>query len=297
MKTNFLKFLIVIAFMLISTSATYAKWAVLCGYFQNQYHCYAVNRGCGDLTGVPLAEWSCHDLSLIASDPNASGGSNRLNLNKLIRGKDGSASFFIKGELIAISSDALEVMMKEFAKLNGRQLMGDEKLKIDFEAFLIADKGIVSDKRLQEISKETGLPIGKLEEDDNSGGQRAQGDPLLGKDIGLEGDPGSIAVASLVTDANGRFSIKLKEGKYNLILSSAQLAKSTEGTDRKPPLKQTIYLSLAIQTNSSTIFDRWGNLLKTSLKEDISKQIGKISIIVPKQGGVLAGVLTSENIK
>ena len=129
MKTNFLKFLIVIAFMLISTSATYAKWAVLCGYFRNDYYCYAVNRDCNNLSWVPLAEWTCKDLALTASDPNVSGGSNSLNANKLIRGKDGSASFFIQGELIAISSDALEAKMKEFAKLSDRQLMGDEKLK------------------------------------------------------------------------------------------------------------------------------------------------------------------------
>ena len=194
MKINFLKLLIVIAFMLVSTSATYAKWAVLCGYFRNDYYCYAVNRDCNNLSWVPLAEWTCKDLALTASDPNVSGGSNSLNANKLIREKDGSASFFIKGELIAISSDALEAKIDELTKLNARQLFSDEKLKIDFEAFLMADKGIVSDKRLQDISKETGLPIGKLEDNANPGEQRTAGTPITGTDVGLEGDPGSIAV-------------------------------------------------------------------------------------------------------
>ena len=233
----------------------------------------------------------------MAIDPNASGGSNRFNANKLIRGKDGRASFFIKGELIAISSDALEAKMEEFAKLSDRQLMGDEKLKMDFEAFLAADKGIVSDKRLQEISKETGLPIGKLEDGVKPGEQRTVGTPISDTPVGLEGDPGSIAVASLVTDANGSFAIKLKEGKYNLILSYAQLAKSTEGTDRKPQLKQTINLYLIIQTENGRIFDRWGNLTRATPKESITNQTGKILIIVPKEGGVLTGMLTSENIK
>ena len=312
MKTNFLKFLFVIAFMLISTSATYAKWAVLCGYFQNQYHCYAVNRSCGDVSGVPLAEWTCKDLAIMAIDPNASGGSNRFNANKLIRGKDGRASFFIKGELIAISSDALEAKMEEFAKLSDRQLMGDEKLKMDFEAFLAADKGIVSDERLQDISKETGLPIGKLEDDANIDEQRTAGTPIQGTDVGLEGDPGSTAVLwtdynshdpgvkvnpSPKTDANGSFAIKLKEGKYNLILPRTQLAKLAEGTDRKPPLKQNINLFLTVQAADGTIFDRWGNLITATPKENITIRTGKIVIIIPKEGGVLTGMLTSENIK
>ena len=297
MKTNLLKFLIVVAFMLISTRTTYAKWAVLCGYFWNEYHCYAVNRSCGDVSGVPLAEWTCKDLAIMAIDPNASGGSNRFNANKLIRGKDGRASFFIKGELIAISSDALEAKMEEFAKLSDRQLMGDEKLQKDFEVFLIADKGIVSDKRLQEISKETGLPIGTLEDGINADEQRTVGTPISDTPVGLEGDPGSIAVASLVTDANGSFAIKLKEGKYNLILSYAQLAKFAEGTDRKPPLKQNINLFLNVQAADGTIFDRWGNLITATPKENITIRTGKIVIIIPKEGGVLTGMLTSENIK
>ena len=261
---------------------------------------------------MPLAEWTCKDLALTASDPNVSGGSNSLNANQLIRGKDGSASFFIQGELIAISSDALEAKIDELTKLNARQLFSDEKLKIDFEAFLMADKGIVSDKRLQDISKETGLPIGKLEDNANPGEQRTAGTPITGTDVGLEGDPGSIAVLwtdynphdpgvkvnpSPKTDANGRFAIKLKEGKYNLILPLAQLAKLAEGTDRKPPLKQNINLYLKVQDNNGRIFDRWGKLIRATPKENITNQTGKILIIVPKKGGVLTGILTSENIK
>ena len=96
MKTKLLAYFIITALM-IATHTASAKWAVVCGYFQNEYHCAAVNRSCNDVTWVPLAEWTCKDLNIILTS-SATTGNNRYNRNRLIREKDGKASFLINGD-------------------------------------------------------------------------------------------------------------------------------------------------------------------------------------------------------
>jgi hypothetical protein len=62
----------------------------------------------------------------------------------------------------------------------------------------------------------------------------APGDPIPGVEVGLEGDPEGVLVATALTDANGKFEFKgLKAGKYRLVLpppSTPATTKVGQGT-------------------------------------------------------------------
>lgn len=49
------------------------------------------------------------------------------------------------------------------------------------------------------------------------------GEPIPGTDVGLEGDPNGIVIATTKSDADGRFEFKnVKAGKYRLVIQSPQ---------------------------------------------------------------------------
>jgi hypothetical protein len=84
----------------------------------------------------------------------------------LTRERGGSASITIGGKKIQIASAALESFLdRKEAEASAPQRRGtSEKLmadrfRMDLEAFLKTDKGLVSDQRLTEISRELNIPV------------------------------------------------------------------------------------------------------------------------------------------
>ncbi len=127
--------------MLVFTNEASAKWSVCCmEKLHGGLECIAVNGSCSELDPIPIG-WSCKDLPIVFKP------SNRLN-----REKGNGASFEIDGKIIKICSDACESFLLRKHK--------DSKTALkEFETFMKTDRGFVSDKRLNQISKELGIPI------------------------------------------------------------------------------------------------------------------------------------------
>lgn len=99
---------------------------------------------------------------------------------RLNREKAGGASLEIDGEITPIASDDFESFLTKMAieekeyeiplgqvsttkslptGTSGKTNAKDNQKRNEIEAFMKKDKGVVSDKRLNEISKELGIPI------------------------------------------------------------------------------------------------------------------------------------------
>jgi len=108
--------------------------------------------------------------------------------------------------------------------------------------------------------------------------------PIQGTPVGLEHDPEGIAMPSVKTDQNGKFSCKLPEGKYKLMLSYNDIASKVSRTDKNFASKPDGYiftLLLGLMPN-----------VKAPARVIINKENGPISISVSKGGGTLSGTLT-----
>lgn len=85
------------------------------------------------------------------------------------------------------------------------------------------------------------------------------GDPIPGKDVGLESDPGSIKV-SAKTDSTGAFNFdKLPAGRYKLTLPGLPPQSITVAADGNAGGRV-----MRGKDDDINIFDRWGNLLASS---------------------------------
>ncbi|MDP3581188.1 MAG: hypothetical protein Q8S39_04585 [Ignavibacteria bacterium] len=128
-------------------------------------------------------------------------------------------------------------------------------------------------------------------------------EPMAGVPIGLEGDPGSIIIARTTTDVNGKFSFKIKEGKYRLKLSYDLHKRTLCGTDKNFALNPANYViecffELFTEVASKIhIYDRRDQLVRTPGKLIINNDTGVIKLTVGKGGGTLSGTLTYVKLK
>lgn len=125
------------------------------------------------------------------------------------------------------------------------------------------------------------------------------GDPIAGIPIGLEGDPGSIVVATAKTDAEGKFEFKnLKAGNYRLIDQSAEGAgKQTTVLDgAQLQLQRTFTITVAPVNDAPTT--KVDNKLTGRLTLPVDPKSGRSSqaITVDMDGGTLRGVLQTAEI-
>lgn len=151
-------------------------YTIICWSVANSgiWSCGATSHSCDVLyssaiyEGSPNVWWECY--AIVLTNPDIP-----ILLN---REKDGRASFEIDGEITPIASDDFELLLSGMAKEDAnspylsvsttRSLQTgtssgdnakDDKKRNEIETFLKKDKGVVSDKRLNEISKELGIPI------------------------------------------------------------------------------------------------------------------------------------------
>ncbi len=154
-------------------------WCVIChsASGSNSWRCVAFKGGCEKLYSSSAYfysggdSWTCTPLALALTNSEI-----HILLN---REKDGRASFMIDGEMIPIGSDDFELFLTKMTEGEVNTSLGqvsttkslptgiissganakDDKKRNEIETFFKTDKGRVSDKRLEEISRELGIPI------------------------------------------------------------------------------------------------------------------------------------------
>ena len=119
----------------------------------------------------------------------------------------------------------------------------------------------------------------------------AQGDPLSGIPIGLEGDPGNALVATGQTDSKGvtTFSM-LKAGHYSVVLPNTAFfpVGSSVGTQRGA--------QISIRANGTTVTARPIAATKSPAKATVTGQDGKkLVIIIEKPDSTITVRLTDAN--
>ncbi|MDP2037620.1 MAG: carboxypeptidase-like regulatory domain-containing protein [Ignavibacteria bacterium] len=163
-KTRY--FILVAVIMLAFTNNASAKWSVLCNTCCSSKpvtKCWAYRVSCdwyGSLIGSGWTDtWTCRDLDLKSYKP----GSYSLN-----RGTGGTASFTIEGNIINIGSDASEAfLMRKLKNVNEAMRSSDkttqktiiEEFQKEYNAFMQTDRGVVSDNRLSQISRELNIEV------------------------------------------------------------------------------------------------------------------------------------------
>lgn len=120
------------------------------------------------------------------------------------------------------------------------------------------------------------------------------GSPLQGIPVGLEGDPGSIIVATTKTDAEGKFEFKnLKAGNYRLVDQSAEGAgKQTTVLDgAQLQLQRTFTITVTPVNDAPTT--KVDNKLTGRLTLPVDPKSGRSSqvITIDMDGGTVKGVI------
>ncbi len=127
----------------------------------------------------------------------------------------------------------------------------------------------------------------------------AASNPIPGVDVIVRKKPGGVIIQGQ-TGRDGKFSIKLEEGNYELTLPFYKIARVINSMNREyssNPRGFNIFLEIGDRKTNVTIFDRWGKTLNTPAKIKINRETGVIKLTVPKGGGVISGTLTYERVK
>lgn len=146
------KYLFLMAISIVALiNDTAASYSVCCATNRRtgEVVCAAFHKSCAEIGNPPLNGFYCKDLGfLIARNP--------PHPITLIRESGGKAYFIIEGQRTQISSDELESFIM---KLSATKAVAGPAVDKEYETILQKDRGVVSDRRLNEISKDLGIPI------------------------------------------------------------------------------------------------------------------------------------------
>lgn len=134
--------------------------------------CFAFSGKCDDeknLAGLGElfpAGWMCAASGLAIQDTG--------NVH-LVSANDGGAYVVVKGERTPVGSDAFLVFVNRMQREKQNRRVNTKVMQDQFDAFLDADSGFVSDARMRELSAELGVPI------EYEGSSRPRAEPGTGR--------------------------------------------------------------------------------------------------------------------